>query len=127
MTSLAFRFDSESHDFEAYGQGEGTRFWYARDLMGALGYENFDAFSKTCINKAIGVCMTLKISVMENFQEEKERTRGKALLRLSLVAIRVLSNRHEWRFQKTTSGCRPSIFCFYGRSHAKLHRECAKR
>lgn len=77
MTSLAFRFDNEHHDFEAYGQGEGTRFWYARDLMSSLGYENFDAFSKTCVNKAIGVCMTLKISVMENFQEEKREIEGK--------------------------------------------------
>jgi DNA-damage-inducible protein D len=80
MTSLTLKFDDEHHDFEAYGQGEGTRFWYARDLMQALGYENFDTFTKTCINKAIGVCMTLKIAVLENFIDHKREIDGKACL-----------------------------------------------
>jgi DNA-damage-inducible protein D len=77
MTSLALKFDDAEHDFEAYGHENGSRFWYARDLMRALGYENFDTFEKGCVNKAIGVCTTLKIPVLENIQQEKREIDGK--------------------------------------------------
>ncbi len=71
-----FHFNDEQHDFEAYGHTDGTRFWYARDLMRALGYESFDSFENTCINRAIGACTTLKISVLENFEQEKREIDG---------------------------------------------------
>jgi DNA-damage-inducible protein D len=77
MTNLALRFDHEEHDFESYAHENGSRFWYARDLMAALGYENFDTFERGCINKAVGVCMTLKIPVSENFEQENREIDGK--------------------------------------------------
>ncbi|MGH9634078.1 MAG: BRO family protein [Candidatus Angelobacter sp.] len=77
MTNLALKFDDEKHNFESYAHENGIRFWYARELMAALGYESFDTFEKACINKAIGVCTTLKIPVLENFQQEKREIDGK--------------------------------------------------
>jgi len=63
-------FDPENcSQFEELCQINGGASWYARDLMQMLGYESFDAFEKTCINKAIGACTTLHISVVENFQQ----------------------------------------------------------
>lgn len=64
-------FDSQNGSalFEQYGQINGMKYWFARDLMAMLGYERFETFEKTCINKAIGACTTLKIPVLENFQQ----------------------------------------------------------
>jgi DNA-damage-inducible protein D len=45
---------------------DGRRFWYARDLMAALGYESYSTFQKA-INRGIGTCTTLDIPVAENF------------------------------------------------------------
>lgn len=64
--------DGPGREFERIGQTNGGRFWYARDFMKLLGYENFSTFQKA-INKAIGTCTTLEIPVAENFiQTERE-------------------------------------------------------
>lgn len=42
--------------------------YYARDLMSALDYKDFDEFEKI-INIAERACMSLQIPVSENFQE----------------------------------------------------------
>lgn len=55
----------ENH-FEVLAKTNGQRYWYARDLMGALGYESWATFRKS-VNKAIGACTTVGISVLENF------------------------------------------------------------
>jgi len=71
-----FHFDDKRENFEDFGQSNGARFWYARDLMSWLGYEDWSSFSKA-INRAIGTCTTLNISVAENFiQCERETESG---------------------------------------------------
>jgi DNA-damage-inducible protein D len=42
-----------------------------------LGYENFDSFERGCINKAIGACTTLQITVLENFQQVQREIDGR--------------------------------------------------
>jgi hypothetical protein len=47
-----FHFEDEYESFEDYGKTNGTKTWFARDLMDMLGYENFTSF-ENAINKAI--------------------------------------------------------------------------
>lgn len=54
--------------FEDYAKENGGTFWLASDLMILLGYKDFSSFKKA-INKAIGVCSILDISIEENFQQ----------------------------------------------------------
>lgn len=61
-----FHADDNRPNFEDLGQTNGGTFWYARDFMKMLGYDNFPAFQKA-INKAIGVCMAINAAVVENF------------------------------------------------------------
>ncbi len=64
------------NNFESFGKDNGFHFWYARDLMTLLEYENYNTFSKI-INKAIGVCSSLGISIEENFISMKREINGK--------------------------------------------------
>jgi len=84
----AFAFDSsgDTH-FESLAKTNGRRYWYARDLLRALGYDNWANFKKT-INKAIGACTTLNISVAENFIQCQNVIDGRSVedLRLSRFA-----------------------------------------
>jgi len=73
-----FHLDETQPNFESFGQNNGTRFWYARDLMGMLGYESADSFQKA-VNKAIGACTTLGIPVLENFEQIKREVDRKAI------------------------------------------------
>jgi len=63
-----FHFDTEKQSFEDFGQPNGTIYWFGRDLMRFLGYENYTAF-KGAINKAISTCATLGIPILDNFIE----------------------------------------------------------
>jgi DNA-damage-inducible protein D len=63
-----FHYDFQYESFEDYGETNGGRLWFARDLMGMLGYESFDAFENV-INRAIQACATLKIQIMDNFRQ----------------------------------------------------------
>jgi DNA-damage-inducible protein D len=72
-THFALSGDGEN-EFERLGQANGNRFWYARDFMRLLGYDNFTSFKKA-INKAIGTCTTLGIAVVDNFTQV-QRTIG---------------------------------------------------
>lgn len=56
--------------FEDYAKENGGTFWLASDLMVLLGYKDFNSFKKA-INKAIGVCSILDISIEDNFQQIK--------------------------------------------------------
>ena len=58
-----FHFEDDYESFEDYGQTNGTRTWFARELMVMLGYENFGSF-ENAINKAIQACTTLKIPIL---------------------------------------------------------------
>ena len=67
-----FHFKNGEPNFEDFGRTNGDRYWFARDFMAYLGYEDSNSFQKA-INKAIGTCTTLNISVAENFgQCERE-------------------------------------------------------
>ncbi len=59
-------FDDSGESFEGLAKTNGSRFWFARDLMAVLGYDSWAAF-KNAINKAIGVCTTTGIPVQEHF------------------------------------------------------------
>lgn len=61
-------FDEEGELFEQRGRENGSVFWSARDLSQMLGYESFGSF-ENAVNRAIGTCTTLAISVVENFQQ----------------------------------------------------------
>jgi DNA-damage-inducible protein D len=60
--------DAFDRAFEAVGKTNGGRFWFAQHIAELLGYENSASFAKA-VNKAIGVCTTLGISVSENFKQ----------------------------------------------------------
>lgn len=67
LTELeVFHFNGERENFEAFGQSNGGRYWFARDLMQMLGYESFAAF-KGVVNRAIATCATLGIPIENNF------------------------------------------------------------
>src|ERR1017187_2775833 len=76
--------DGDVH-FERLAKENGTRYWFARDLMVALGYENWISFKKGPINKAIGVCTTLSIPVTENFIQRDREIDGKRVEDLQLT------------------------------------------
>jgi DNA-damage-inducible protein D len=82
-----FHFEEGRRSFEDFSQGNGGLFWYARDLMVWLGYEEWNSFSKA-INRAIGTCTTLNISVAENFVQCEREIDGSILhdFRLSRFA-----------------------------------------
>jgi DNA-damage-inducible protein D len=63
-----FHFNDGVPNFEDFGNANGDTYWYARVFMGYLGYEDWHSFSKA-INRAIGTCTTLNISVTENFAQ----------------------------------------------------------
>lgn len=69
MTQIdVFHFETEQTNFEQLGRENGFRHWYGSELAFMLGYEDMDATRKA-INKAMTVCMTLNIPVLENFQQ----------------------------------------------------------
>ncbi|MGH9867344.1 MAG: BRO family protein [Candidatus Polarisedimenticolia bacterium] len=70
MVDLVRYFDNGGEGFEQRGVSNGGRWWYASDLMAMLGYESMGSFQKA-INKAIGTCSTLNISVTENFAQRE--------------------------------------------------------
>ena len=76
ILTKVFHFDANQKSFEDFGHANNIYYWYGRDLMTFLGYESYDTFEKTAINKAIAACMTLKISVYDNFQQCKRDIDG---------------------------------------------------
>ncbi|MFN7919371.1 MAG: hypothetical protein U0Q16_04695 [Bryobacteraceae bacterium] len=63
-------FDLDSPRFDDISQTNGTRYWYARDLMSALGYDNWGAFKKA-INRAIAACISANMPVADNFIQDR--------------------------------------------------------
>jgi DNA-damage-inducible protein D len=68
-------FDEGGNTFEASALANGTKYWYASDLMLLLGYQSLETF-KNAINKAIGACTALGIIVTENFKQERRLVNG---------------------------------------------------
>ncbi len=71
-------FEEAAETFEGLAKANGTRIWWARDLMTFLGYTDWPAFKKV-INKTISVCALLNIKVLEMFHEENREIDGKML------------------------------------------------
>jgi DNA-damage-inducible protein D len=65
-TSEIFHFDNDKQNFDDFGLENGMRFWYARQFMSMLGYEDFTSF-KRAINKAMIACDALGIGMEGNF------------------------------------------------------------
>lgn len=79
MTNIdIFHFDTERRSFEDYGHENGFKYWLASDLQKILGYESYGTFF-TVINKAIGVCMSLGITIQENFVQHIHEVEGKQI------------------------------------------------
>lgn len=58
--------------FEDYArQAEGEEFWFARDLMGLLGYANWENFAKV-VDKAKIACQTAGHSVEDHFPDVRK-------------------------------------------------------
>lgn len=99
--SDAFHFDENRPDFNTLANQNGFTYWYASDLMGLLGYQNWDSFRKV-IQRAITACTSLNIDIFDNFVQERREKDGKSWLdyRLSrfacyLVAMNGDPNKQE--------------------------------
>ncbi len=66
QTPDLFHLDEAQPNFEALAQENGFRFWLGSRLAESLGYSETNKLDKA-INKAMTVCMTLGIPVIENF------------------------------------------------------------
>lgn len=64
-----FHSDPGKPGFESLGNNNGFRFWRASALAGLLGYSSYDTFRK-CIQKAIGVCVSLGIDINQNIVQD---------------------------------------------------------
>lgn len=71
-----FHFDDTHVNFDALAHDNGFRYWYASDLMRALGYQSFPSFQKA-VNRALTACGTLNIPQIENFTQEPREVDGK--------------------------------------------------
>nr|VFJ57520.1 MAG: DNA-damage-inducible protein D [Candidatus Kentron sp. FM]VFJ57806.1 MAG: DNA-damage-inducible protein D [Candidatus Kentron sp. FM]VFK11604.1 MAG: DNA-damage-inducible protein D [Candidatus Kentron sp. FM] len=87
-----FVFDDEQSGFESLVNANGDAYWYASDLARMLGYDNYRPFQKA-VQKAMTACVTLEISMAENFQQEQRTVGGEEILdyRLSRFACYLTS------------------------------------
>lgn len=65
----------EGRTFEDYGQDNGFRFWWARDLAHILGYGSYESF-RTIVNDAVAGCFASEIEVNENFEHSSRLVDG---------------------------------------------------
>lgn len=63
-----FHYEEGSINFNDLCFENGFTYWFARDYLVMLGYQNYNGFKKP-INKAISTCMTLDIDVTDNFEQ----------------------------------------------------------
>lgn len=82
MSELQQVFQFENNDassetsFEDFAHDNGARFWFASDFIRMLGYESLQT-AHNAINRAMTACMTLQISVVENFTQFQRQEGGK--------------------------------------------------
>ena len=84
-------FANSGEGYEALAKTNGTRYWLARELMVALGYDSWSAF-RGLINKAIGVCMTAGIPVIDNFVQHRSVVSGREAEDFKLTRLAGLSH-----------------------------------
>lgn len=72
-----FHFEEENVSFNDVCKEDDYVYWYARDYMLMLGYEQYASFKKA-INKAVSTCMTLEIDIMDNFQQVMREINGES-------------------------------------------------
>jgi DNA-damage-inducible protein D len=76
--SEIFHFNKDKQNFDDFGLENGMKFWYARQFMSMLGYEDFQSFKKA-INKAMIACDALGIGMESNFISVNREINGKNL------------------------------------------------
>jgi DNA-damage-inducible protein D len=79
-------FDETGEYFESLSLENGTRYWFARDVMAVLGYDSWSTF-KNVINKAVGVCMTSGIPVIEHFIQVKRNIKSREVDDLKMTRL----------------------------------------
>jgi DNA-damage-inducible protein D len=77
--------DNGCVQFELLAKTNGTRYWSAREVMSALGYDNWSDFYKRVINRAIGACFSIHVRVDEHFIQDTREIGGKAVEDLKLT------------------------------------------
>jgi DNA-damage-inducible protein D len=76
---------SRLDNFEDFGQENGVRYWYARDLALFLGYADYAVFRKNAINKAMAACGELSIPINETFVDCERNVDGEVVRDLKLT------------------------------------------
>jgi DNA-damage-inducible protein D len=87
-------FDEAGEYFENLSKTNGSRYWFARDLMKALGYEDWSSFKKI-INKAISACATLGIQIFDHFIQETRELGGRGLQAYEICVLPDLAERRS--------------------------------
>jgi hypothetical protein len=77
--------DGPGPKFERIGVENGG-FWYARQLMTLLGYENYNTFQKP-IGRAISTFTTLEIPISEGFVQTERLIEGASLADYKLTLL----------------------------------------
>ncbi len=72
-------FDDPKDGFEALARENGNTTWYASDLAKMLGYSDRKKFIQKAVQKAMSVCVSLEISIPENFREESRVVDGEPI------------------------------------------------
>ncbi len=75
---------SKLNNFEDFGQDNGVRYWYARDLANFLDYADYSTFRRA-MNKATAACLELGIPIQENFVECERDVDGQNVRDLRLT------------------------------------------
>jgi len=73
-----FHFDEDKTGFDDMGHENAVKYWFARDLMRLLGYDNYSSF-RGVINRAIAACTALGINVAETFIQTEREIDGRPL------------------------------------------------
>jgi len=72
-----FHFAEDCQNFEDFGHENGFRYWYATDLARCLGYDDFGAFRRGALNRAMAACTSLSIPIDETIVAIKRERDGK--------------------------------------------------
>lgn len=70
MTDIQTYNNSNDLTFEDFGHENGSKYWWASEYAGMLGYSNYASF-KNPINRAIKSCMNASIDHFDDFRSER--------------------------------------------------------
>ncbi len=65
-------------EFESLAKANGQRYWSARDVMDWVGETSWPAFKKT-MNRAISICATLGIPILDHFTPVSRKIGGRVV------------------------------------------------